>query len=321
MNRVPLSLAVPASAGNLGPGFDALGLALSLYLRVDVTDVVDDKRSTLTCHFGERIPEGENLIALAYRGMAERHGAAPSLTLTVRSEIPVKAGLGSSAAAIVAGLRLYEAATKPCTEEELLTTAAAIEGHPDNTSPALLGGLTVSCVDEQGHVTAVASRWPEQVRVVVATPDTPLETKTARGVLPATVARSDAVFNLQRVGLLLHAVHTGRVDLLRLAVQDRLHQPFRAPLVPGLYDALRLEHPALVGVFLSGSGPSIAALAAGESGPVVRLFEELYGRIDVPCVVRDLSVHQPGRSSDTMSAIQERLMGQHGDTRRAAGPR
>jgi homoserine kinase len=317
MNRVPFSLAVPASMGNLGPGFDALGLALSLYLHVHVTDVVEDDRSRLTCDFGERVPPGENLIAQAYRRMAERHGACPSLRLAVRSEIPMKAGLGSSAAAIVAGLRLYEAVTKPCALDELLATAAALEGHPDNTSPALLGGLTVSCVDERGHVTAVASPWPERVRVVVATPDITLETQAARDVLPAAVSRSDAVFNLQRVALLLQAVHTGRVDLLRTAVQDRLHQPFRAPLVPGLYDALRLEHPALVGVFLSGAGPSISALVDGDSGPVVRLFEELYSRISVSCVVRDLSVHQPVRSSDTMAAIQEPVMGQRGDTRRA----
>ncbi|MPZ18085.1 MAG: homoserine kinase [Luteitalea sp.] len=317
MNRVPFSLAVPASMGNLGPGFDTLGLALSLYLHVRVTDVVDDNRSTLTCDFGDVAPDGENLIAQAYRRMADRHGAGPSLRVTVRSAIPMKAGLGSSAAAIVAGLRLYEAVTKPCELEELLATAAALEGHPDNTSPALLGGLTVSCVDEAGRVTALASPWPERVRVVVATPETRLETKAARDVLPSTVSRSDAVFNLQRVALLLQAVHAGRVDLLRTAVQDRLHQPFRTPLVPGLYDALRLEDPALVGVFLSGAGPSISALVDGNSGPVVRLFEELYSRLGVSCVVRDLSVHQPVRPSDTMPAIQEPVIGQRGHTRQA----
>ncbi|MPY91307.1 MAG: homoserine kinase [Luteitalea sp.] len=302
MNRVPFSLAVPGSTSNLGPGFDTLGLALSLYLHVRVTDVRDDHRSTLTCDVGDLEPPGDNLIARAYTCMAERHGACPSLRVEVRTDIPIKAGLGSSAAAIVAGLRLYEAVTKPWDLDELLATAARLEGHPDNTSAALLGGLTVSCLDERGRVAALAARWPERVRVVVATPHVTLETKTARGVLPATVPRADAVFNVQRVALLLQAVHTGRVDLLRDAIRDRLHQPFRAPLVPGLYDALRFEHPALLGVFLSGAGPSIAALVDGNPQPVVRLFEELYSRLDFDCAVRVLSVQEPVRCPETMPA-------------------
>jgi homoserine kinase len=217
----------------------------------------------------------------------------------VRSGIPLKAGLGSSAAAIVAGIRLFELIAGPLPTADVLTLAAQLEGHPDNTSASILGGLTASCQTTTG-VIAIACRWPDDIRVVLATPDVALETKVARATLPAAIDRTDAIFNLQRTAVLLQAIHTGRYDALREALRDRLHQPYRAPLVPGLEQALAFEHPALLGVFLSGAGPSIAALTRGDAPDVVNRFERLYrDTLGLGCTVRTLHAHPPIAQVDT----------------------
>ena len=211
----------------------------------------------------------------------------------------MQAGLGSSAAAIVAGLRLVHAL---CSDQErgddgdvgrLLDAATALEGHPDNVSASILGGLTASSQGPSG-VTSVASAWPARVRVVMATPRVGLATAKARGVLPATLSRADAVFNVQRTALLLQAVHTGSLDAIAAALDDRLHQPYRAPLVPGLADALAFRHPTVLGAFLSGAGPSIGAFVLDDAGAAERFFTELYARLGLACAVRTLDVHQPG---------------------------
>ena len=208
------------------------------------------------------------------------------------SDIPLKAGLGSSAAAIVAGIRLYEAIAGPLPLDEVLTLASELEGHPDNTSASILGGLVTSC-QADGKVLAVAMPWPAAIRVVVATPLVGLDTKVARAALPDSVSRGDAIFNVQRTALLVQAIAAKRYDVLREALGDRLHQPYRAPLVPGLARALTFEHPKLLGVFLSGAGPSIAALTDGVVPEIDTLFHALYQELGLACTVRALDVHQP----------------------------
>jgi homoserine kinase len=288
---------VPGSTSNLGPGFDALGLALDIYLHVRIVDAADDGAGRVHFTFDGLTLAGENSIERALRGVAARRGKAlPSLDIVVRSDIPLKAGLGSSAAAIVAGIRLFETIAGPLMQDEVLALAAEFEGHPDNTSASILGGLVASCQTDAG-VIAIATHWPEDVRVLVATPDLALETKVARAALPTMLGRADAVFNLQRTAVLLQAINAGRYDALREALRDRLHQPYRAALVPGLEQALAFEHPALLGVFLSGAGPSIAALTLGDAPAVVDRFERLYrDELHLPCTVRTLHVHQPDRN-------------------------
>ncbi|HEY8550968.1 MAG TPA: homoserine kinase [Vicinamibacterales bacterium] len=292
LTRTPVR--VPGSTSNLGPGFDALGLALQLYLEVSVTAVEDDRRGELQFDFEGGVPPGENAIEQAIRSYAAQRGLTlPSLRLSVRNEIPVQAGLGSSAAAIVAGLRIVERLAPVRRADELLEAATALEGHPDNVSASLLGGLTASA-QIGDRVTSVAAPWPAAIRVVVATPRLGLATKAARAVLPREVPQADAIHNVQRTALLLQAIHTGRVDAVRDALADRLHQPYRAPLVPGLAEALAFEHPSLLGAFLSGAGPSIAAFAIGDPAPVAALFDDLYRvRLGLACDVRTLDVHQP----------------------------
>src|SRR5262249_33722970 len=184
--------------------------------------------------------------------------------------------------------RLVGAVAGPLPQEDVLTLAAELEGHPDNTSASILGGLTASC-QADGRVIAIATHWPDEIRVVIATPAMGLETKAARAALPASIGRADAVFNLQRITVLLQAVHERRYDALREALRDRLHQPYRAPLVPGLEEALAFEDPDLLGVFLSGAGPSIAALTLGDAPGIVDRFERLYrDTLRLGCTVRTL---------------------------------
>jgi homoserine kinase len=291
-----IEIAVPGSTSNLGAGFDALGLALSVYLRLKVT--VDQPSGSgaepyVTFRFGGLTLDGENSIERALRAAAARYGTTlPPLSVDVTSDIPLKAGLGSSAAAIVAGIRLYEAIAGPLPVDEVLTFASELEGHPDNTSASILGGLVTSC-QADGKVIAVATPWPAAIRVVVATPSVALETKVARAALPASVSRGDAIYNVQRTALFVQGIAAGRYDVLREALRDRLHQPYRAPLVPGLERALTFDHPKLLGVFLSGAGPSIAALTDGVIPEIDTLFHKLYQELGLACTVRALDVHQP----------------------------
>lgn len=289
------TVVVPASTSNLGPGFDALGLALSLYLRVDVTAVTEDGAGHVRCAFTGATPPGENLIATGFRAVCEARAAraVASLDVTVTCDIPPCAGLGSSAAALVAGARLAALVVDGVTDTLVIDVLTAIEGHPDNVAASTLGGLVAGCVDTQGHVVAVASRWPEDVQLVIATPCLSLPTRTARAVLPAHVSRQDAIHNLQRVALLMQAVATGRVDVLREAFSDRLHQPYRLALVPGLAEVLALQAPGMLGAFLSGAGPSVAVCVSGDPAAVLASLREVYAAIDPAVAIRVVDVHQP----------------------------
>lgn len=288
-------LLIPASVSNLGPGFDSLSVAVQLYLRVRVVEILPGSPGLFEATFPGPAPSGQNRVETAFRHAASRRGAAapPGVRIEIRSDIPPGAGLGSSGAATIAGVRLYEHLTSPLPRDRVLEMAYEMEGHPDNAAAALLGGLTVSCVHDDGRVTARTSPWPAAVRFVVATPDTPLATARARGVLPATVPLQDAVFNLQRALLLFRALETGAYGDLREAMRDRWHQPLRAALVPGLDAALALDDPEILGVCLSGSGPSIVTLVTNDSTVAERRLRHIYQNLGLACTIRTLSAHQP----------------------------
>jgi homoserine kinase len=288
-----LHIAVPGSIANLGPGFDALSVAVQIYLRLTVTKLDASAPDSIEWEFAGDTPAGENRIETAFKLARERHGVpAPGLKVRVDSDIPQTAGLGSSAAAAVAGLRLYQALTSDDTEIDLLALATEIEGHPDNAAAALLGGLTVSCQTDDRRVIARSWRWPEALRFVVATPQMRLATSKARQVVPREMSLADAIFNLQRGLLFVHALDSGRYEDLREAMRDRWHQPARAPLVPGLAEATTFEDPAVLGVCLSGAGPSIVALATDGAPRAAALLGDLYKRLGMPCTIRTLSAHQ-----------------------------
>jgi homoserine kinase len=290
-------LRVPGSVSNLGPGFDALSVAVQIYLQVRVVDVCPDAPDRIETQFIGAAPGGENRIETAFRHARARIGRpTPGVRIEARSDIPTRAGLGSSGAATVAGLRLYQLLTSPMEAADLLSFAVDVEGHPDNAAAALLGGLTVSCQRDDGRVTARAWRWPADVQIVVATPDVELETTHARRVLPDTVTMRDAVFNLQRALLLVHALESGAYGDLREALRDRWHQPARAALVPGLPEALALqndEDDAILGACLSGAGPSIVVFTSGRAAEAQSRLSDIYRRLGMPSTIRVLAAHQP----------------------------
>jgi len=267
---------VPATSANLGPGFDALGLALALYNEVTLEEA--DRVSVAVEGEGSgRLDEGaKNVVA---RGIALAFEVAGRVFRGARvrcvNRIPLSRGLGSSAAAWVGGLVAANALMgEPLDREALLAAATRAEGHPDNVAAAILGGLAVSCADGP-QVTAVSLPVPREIEWVVLVPETESSTREARALLPESVPRADAIFNVQRVSLLLAALGTGRADLLAQAMQDRLHQPYRLRLFPWM-DAVAAagREAGALGCVLSGAGPSMIAAArprAGES--VVRAME------------------------------------------------
>jgi homoserine kinase len=295
MRPEPAEISVPASVANLGPGLDTLAVAVQLYLRVRVRNIDRQRKNELHFEFGDQRLEGENYVERAFRYMVARDGVDfPSLTLEVHSEIPTRAGLGSSAAATVAGLRLYDSILGPCPMQELLNVACELEGHPDNAAAALMGGMSTSCQLTDGSVLAISMPWPESLSFVVLIPELPLDTADSRRALPSEISRENAVFNFQRVALLVQALQTGEYFLLKEALRDRCHQPFRRALVPGLEKALALEHPDLLGVCLAGAGPSILALADNNVAAVEELLARTYESVGIPFRLRTLRAHQNG---------------------------
>jgi homoserine kinase len=259
-----------------------------------VLDIRADPRAALRLEFAGERPRGENRIEAAYALACQQFGRpAFGVDARIASDIPMAAGLGSSAAASVCGLRLYAAARAISLDAfDELALATALEGHPDNAAAALLGGIALSCQTEDGRVLARSWAWPDDIRFVVATPAVELATRAARAVLPASVPLADAVANLQRALLLIRALESGRYDDLREALRDRWHQPARAALVPGLVEALAIDHPAVLGVCLSGAGPSVLALAApGQAEEAEAALGGVYRRLGVPHTIRNLGAH------------------------------
>ena len=293
---------VPGSIANLGGGFDTLGVAVQLYLHARIVELRDDGGTRLVVTRSTPAVTGENALERAFAAAAARTGLrTPTIFVEVASDVPMAAGLGSSAAATVAGLRIFEAVTAPLPDAVLLGVAAAVEGHADNAAPALFGGLTSVLEVEGADPIALQWSWPPRLRLVVGTPAVGLATAKARAALPDVLPRRDAVFNLQRVLSLVHALQFGDADRLREAVRDRWHQPARAALVPLLDEVLGLEDPEVLGGFLSGAGPSVALLVRDHTAGVERLLTSMYDRAGIAATVRTLGVHH-GSSAPTAFA-------------------
>jgi homoserine kinase len=286
---------VPGSVANLGGGFDTLGVAVELYLRARIVDIRNDGRCKLTVARSVPQVSGGNAVERAFEITAQRTGRrGPSVTVDVTSEIPMAAGLGSSAAASVAGIRLFERVTGTLDAGELLGAATQAEGHADNAAPALFGGLN-SVVEVAGAPPyALRWPWPRDLRLIVATPAIGLATAKARAALPRDVPRADAIFNMQRVLALVHALQHGEYDRLREAVKDRLHQSARSSLVPLLREALAIDDADVLGAFLSGAGPSVALVAKAGAADVARRLSSMYQQAGIEAAVRTLGVDDEG---------------------------
>jgi len=271
---------VPATSANLGPGFDALGMALSIYLEVRFRPA---PRLSIRAEGrdAELIPPTEsNLIWQTAVAVSEHSGRPmPGVELIINNDIPIGKGLGSSAAALVAGVVLAdEILGLEWDRHKILDEAARIEGHPDNVSAAALGSIVASAIDSDGITRAVRMELPARYGVAIVVPDFILPTSEARLVLPDSYSRADAVFNIQRSALLIAALLTQTTDAFHAALEDRIHQPYRLKLVPGLREMLELRLPGLLGAALSGAGPSVLVFYERGSESVVEEFTSIFAR-------------------------------------------
>ena len=305
-----VSVKVPATTANIGPGFDCLGMALPIYNTITIEETVlpgtgveinvladNDSIDQLSL---DHVPSDENSIVYkAVELLYNSIGQSPSeLKINIHSNIPVARGLGSSSSVIVGALiAANELLGRPADEVALLSIACEIEGHPDNITPAIVGGLVISSQEEDGSVVYRKLEWPYEWAVTVCVPDFELSTDIARSVLPKEVPMKDAIFNAKRLAMFVQAVHTKDSELMKLALQDRLHQPYRMKLVPGLDKIIdNLRHfDNVLGCVLSGAGSSILVISERNDLDKIRtIVRDTWADQNIKCDIKTLSVENNG---------------------------
>ena len=298
---------IPASTSNLGASFDACGLALSLFLTVTVEKRTSGFELIPSGEGEEAVPRDEsNLILRVARSVSDLRGnKIEGVRLRVNNQIPLARGLGSSSAAIIAGLSVYERLTgDELSDEELFSYALRFEEHGDNLAPSLLGGLVVACVvDRTGQgrsLTTVKREWPADVKVVLCIPEFEMDTVQMRSVLPREVTLVDAVSNIQRAALLQALISEQRFDLFSEALRDRLHQPHRAAHCPGMTEVLRMneqtrEYPGLLGVSMSGAGSTVIAFATENFETIGAEMAKRFFELKIKARWMDVAIDNRGR--------------------------
>ena len=286
---------VPATTANLGPGFDCLGMALDVWntvrLETGGTGVTVSGEGDGSLSLGR-----DNLVYQAAESLFRAIGKpVPRLSLTCENAVPLGRGLGSSSAAAVGGLVAANALCEsPLSDDEVLALAVEIEGHPDNVTPALLGGCRIVVADGDELVTAPVP-LARDLYAVLFVPAQQMPTQQARGLLSSTVSRADAVFNMGRAALLVNALSTGDISLLRTATQDRLHQPARGVLFPAMARIIRAALDAgAAGAFLSGAGSTILALTEDREMTVGYEMADMADKAGVPGEVKVTKVSPQG---------------------------
>ena len=268
----PVTVRVPATSANMGPGYDCLGMALDIWNTIEVrTSSQGESRVVVEGEGSGELPEdAANLVYGSMEVLWLRLGiGAPAVEVRCNNQIPLKRGLGSSSAAIVGGLvAANRLAGSPLRRDELLELATEIEGHPDNVTPALLGGMQL-VANHLGKLVTCPIPVPAGMNAVVLVPDAAIATEEARAVLPQEVSRADAVYNMARTAALVNAMASSRPQDLAWATDDKLHQPYRLKLFPAMESIFvgAMKGGAL-GVFLSGSGSTILALTQGNEQDV-----------------------------------------------------
>lgn len=302
-----ISAQIPATIANLGCGFDCFGLALPIYNTVTIEEtvlpgsgieinVIDENNQNNI----ENIPKDKtNIVYKAIELLYNYIGQSPNeLKISIKTQIPVARGLGSSASVIVGGLyAANELLGKPADEAVLLSIATEIEGHPDNITPAVLGGVTVSNWSDDGSVIANRLPWPENWVITVCIPDYELSTEISRSVLPENVPLKDAAYNLAHSAMFVQAVYNKDEELMKKALQDKLHQPYRMKLIPGLNQIINdLKHEeGVLGCVLAGAGPTIAVIQNGTKNDIIKeKVLNVWESIDVDAQIYTLPVLKDG---------------------------
>jgi len=303
MSSGAFRVSVPASSANLGPGFDAIGVALDMWVRATIQPAM---HFSVSFKAGTHVPTNAGFENEIVRGMDRiLGGARPDVSVLVENAIPLGKGLGASAAGSVLGLSIGAelAATRP-PQSELARHAAELEGHPDNALPALLGGVVIAAMQDGAPPAYLRFELPRTVSAVVVTPRIVLPTAAARALLPAAYERKDVVFNLQRTALLAASLASGDLSQLRVAVGDRVHQPYRAPLVPGFDEMLEFELPGLLGLALSGAGPSVIALVSGEAEAIGEAMQAAFAREAIDSDVFHLGISTRGATVEPLAVAR-----------------
>ena len=271
-----VSVKTPATIANIGPGFDSFGLALPLYNIVSVEETVLPGTGIEINIINEKNNENNlidiptdknNIVYKAIELLYNFIGQNPNeLKITIKTQIPISRGLGSSASVIVGGLiAANELLGRPADEKVLLSIATEIEGHPDNITPAFVGGMTMASWEEDGSVVYRKLPWNDEWKLMVCIPDYELNTEISRSVLPKDIPLTDAVFNLKRSAMFVEALYTKDEELLKLSLKDKIHQPYRQKLVPGMTEIMdNLKHTnGVIGTVLCGAGPSVLIIYNG----------------------------------------------------------
>ena len=305
-----VSVKVPASSANLGPGFDCLGIALPIYNTITIEETVlpgtgieinlMSEEETIDEMVFDSIPRDENnIVYKAVEMLYNSIGQEPSeLKINIQAQIPIARGLGSSSSIVVGGLL---AANKllgfPADEAALLAIATEVEGHPDNVAPAILGGFVLASQEDDGTLSYCKLHWPEEWDITVCIPNFELSTGIARSVLPKEVPMQDAIFNAKRLALLVNAVNTKDEKLMKIALKDRLHQPYREKLVPGMHeimDAFKHED-GVLGCVLSGAGPSLLVISHKyDVDKIKSIVKDIWENQNIKVDVRTLKVEEQG---------------------------
>ena len=308
-----VSYKVPATTANLGPGFDCLGLALPIYNIITIEETVmpstgievnvmkDFENAELIEELDSIPNDKDNIVYKAVEILYNLVGQDPSeIKINIKSSIPIAKGLGSSASVIVGGLMAAnDLLGNPADEAALLSIATEAEGHPDNVVPAILGGLVMSSMEDDGSVIYRRLDWPEDWHITVCIPDFELATNISRSVLPEKVPMEDAKFNARRLAMLIHAIDTVDAKLMKSALEDKLHQPYREKLIPGfkeIKEALKHEENVL-GTVISGAGPSIVIFSQKNNiEKIYQTVKEVWDNMNVHCDIRTLTVEKCGAS-------------------------
>ena len=296
-----VKIQVPATTANLGPGFDCLGLALKLYLNLEIEEI---EQGLIIEYQGEGAEKfsskKDTLIGKSAELVLKKAGwdkSKKGLKIEVFNQIPITRGLGSSASAIIGGIvgaaKFYNI---DLTNQEMLELALPLEGHMDNIVPTLIGGLTLAYKTGQEEIKWARIKTPPDLRVVVGIPDFTLSTEKMRKALPQKVALPEAVFNLSRSALLVNALQNSDWDMLAEAMEDRLHQPYRAHFIPGIEDIfLKIKKTGLAGVALSGSGPSVVSLTKkGREEEISKIMKDAFSNTGITCRILVLEADLEG---------------------------
>lgn len=306
MDKQRVIVKVPASTANLGPGFDSLGMALSLYAWIELGYA---EQTSFELH-GEGMnglaQDKTNLVYKVAQLVFKEAGVSiPDLSIRMYSEIPLTRGLGSSATAIVGALAAANALIgSPLSQDKLFQMATALEGHPDNVGASLFGGIVVSAWDGKA-AQHVRLEPPKQLETLVAIPNFHLATEKARHALPAQLNMSDAVFNIGRSSLLVAALASGQLQLIQHAMQDRLHQPYRAALIPGMTEILEAAvSKGALGAALSGAGPTLIAFVDKDSANKNKLEQFLKATLAQEGIEADTLWLAPSSSGSEVISVQ-----------------